>query len=69
MKTGAAVVVIAAIEACTPVESPSGPSPEQLRCTDSCARDKDACMLHATSAPEVRACDDRSSQCSRGCGL
>lgn len=44
-----------------------GPSEEQLRCYQACGRSNDHCMLHATTAQQIQACDQRSSQCSAVC--
>lgn len=44
-----------------------GPSEEQLQCYQGCAREKDSCMLSASTAQQIQACDARGSQCSAVC--
>jgi hypothetical protein len=55
-------VVVAVMSACK-----LGPSEEELRCYQACARDKDACMLSASTPEQIQACDARSSRCSVSC--
>jgi hypothetical protein len=45
-----------------------GPSDEQVRCYQVCARDKDACMLSASTAEQIQSCDARGSRCTESCG-
>jgi hypothetical protein len=45
-----------------------GPSDEQVRCYQACARDKDACMLSASTAEQIQSCDARGSRCTESCG-
>jgi uncharacterized membrane protein len=44
-----------------------GPSEEQLRCYQACAREKDSCMLSAITAQQIQTCDGRGSRCSAVC--
>lgn len=46
-----------------------GPSDEEVRCYQACARDKDACMLSASTAEQIQACDSRSSRCTATCEI
>ena len=55
-------VVLVAMPACK-----MGPSDEELRCYQACARDKDACMLAAATPEQIQSCDARSSRCTVGC--
>ncbi len=44
-----------------------GPTEEQLGCYRGCSAEKDACILAATNAVQIRACDVRSNRCSATC--
>ena len=44
-----------------------GPSEEQIRCYQVCARDKDACMLAASTPEAIQSCDVRSARCTGSC--
>jgi hypothetical protein len=44
-----------------------GPSEEELRCFEACARDKDACMLSSSTGEQIQSCDARSSRCTVSC--
>ena len=44
-----------------------GPDPEAVRCYQACGRQKDGCMLHATSATQIQRCDYESSRCNGVC--
>jgi hypothetical protein len=44
-----------------------GPSPERVACLQGCAREKDRCLLEATNADGVIACDSRSRECNAAC--
>jgi len=39
----------------------------QLGCYRGCSAEKDACILTATTAAQIRACDVRSSRCTATC--
>ncbi len=42
-------------------------SPESLACYQSCARGKDSCILAASTAAKIQACDESGARCSAGC--
>jgi hypothetical protein len=44
-----------------------GPSEEQLDCYRGCGTEKDACILAATTAAQIQACDSRSARCTASC--
>lgn len=44
-----------------------GPSQERMACLNLCANDKDACMLAARNAGEIRWCDADHRTCCQGC--
>jgi hypothetical protein len=44
-----------------------GPTEAQLGCYQGCGSEKDACILAATNATQIQACDVRSSRCTATC--
>jgi hypothetical protein len=44
-----------------------GPSEERIGCLAGCAREKDACILAATTPAGIQECDSRGARCSEGC--
>jgi hypothetical protein len=48
-------------------EFQTGPSEQRLRCLSACAREKDGCVLSASTAEEIRWCDTRSRRCNVQC--
>jgi hypothetical protein len=44
-----------------------GPSEQRLDCLNGCAREKDSCMLGATTAEAIQACDENARICSLPC--
>ncbi len=48
--------------ACGPPVSARDP-----RCFNACAEQKDACLLHASTAVAVRECDQQGDACGRQC--
>ena len=44
-----------------------GPSEERLGCLNGCAREKDSCMLNATTAESIQACDENARLCALPC--
>jgi hypothetical protein len=45
----------------------SGCYPARHPCLTECARQKDSCMLAATTADEINACDVDESRCGGAC--
>ncbi|HXK18066.1 MAG TPA: hypothetical protein VNG33_09700 [Polyangiaceae bacterium] len=43
------------------------PSAEQISCYQGCGREKDGCMLAATTPQQIQSCDERSSRCTAVC--
>jgi hypothetical protein len=44
-----------------------GPSEEELACYQGCAREKDSCILQASTAREIQRCDRVGARCSAVC--
>ena len=44
-----------------------GPSQERVDCLQSCARQKDGCILQASNAMAIEQCDSRGAWCSEQC--
>jgi hypothetical protein len=44
-----------------------GPSRERVGCLQRCARYKDSCILQATTADAIQACDHQGAACSDAC--
>jgi len=44
-----------------------GPSQERVDCLQSCARQKDSCILQASNAMAIQQCDSRGAWCSEQC--
>lgn len=42
-------------------------NPARMTCFQACARDKDACVLRATTPDGIQACDAQSRACGEGC--
>ncbi len=58
-----ALVLVASVS-CFPMDEPS---PGRAACLRSCAQQKDSCMIAATSADAIHACDTESRRCNYGC--
>jgi hypothetical protein len=43
------------------------PDPVVVECLNGCARQKDACLVGATSADGIQRCDGQSLSCNAGC--
>jgi len=58
-------VLIAAVAAC----EPSAPehTAAKLECLRGCASKKDACILGAQTAPQIRQCDEQNQTCVESC--
>jgi hypothetical protein len=44
-----------------------GPNSERIACLQSCARQKDTCILKATGAETIQQCDGESRACNEAC--
>jgi hypothetical protein len=44
-----------------------GPSEEELACYQGCAREKDSCILQASTAQQIQQCDSVGVRCSAVC--
>jgi hypothetical protein len=61
------IACVAALISSAPSCIPPGPGPETIACFKACANEKDACILAATSADAIRACDRESANCGGRC--
>jgi hypothetical protein len=64
---GATIPFFAAAVALAACVYPEPASPARRQCFHQCARDKDACVLAATNADALQACDDESRACGHRC--
>jgi hypothetical protein len=46
---------------------PSCVNPARAPCLTSCSQEKDTCMLEATTAAEIQACDGNETICGGAC--
>jgi hypothetical protein len=64
VRVAALIALVAASAGCF---ATMGPSQERVACLNTCADDKDRCMLSARSADEIRWCDGNNTGCTRTC--
>jgi hypothetical protein len=44
-----------------------GPTEVQVSCYQGCGREKDACILAASTSSQLQGCDSRSARCTAAC--
>ena len=60
-------LLLVALGLCACTAPPPAHGPRYDDCVAACARQKDACMIEATNASAVTACDAQSRQCGGQC--